>query len=72
MANILIISQIILSSVLVVTILLQSQGNGLGSTWGGGGETYHTRRGVEKVVYWLTIVCLVLFGLVGLALLLIA
>lgn len=53
--------QIILAVVLTGAILLQSQGTGLGSSWGGGGETYHTRRGVEKVLFYATIVLAVLF-----------
>ena len=61
MKNTLLIVQIILSVIIVASILLQAQGTGLGASWGGGGETYHTRRGVEKVVYYLTMVALVLF-----------
>ncbi|PIP51818.1 preprotein translocase subunit SecG, partial [Candidatus Beckwithbacteria bacterium CG23_combo_of_CG06-09_8_20_14_all_47_9] len=54
--NIWLIIQSVLSVLIVVSILLQSQGSGLGSAWGGGGETYHTKRGVEKVLFNLTIV----------------
>ena len=67
MKNILLIVQIILSSIIVVSVLLQAQGTGLGSTWGGGGETFHTRRGVEKVVYYLTMVALALFVVTSIA-----
>ena len=63
----LLLFQIILSVVIIVFILLQSQGSGLGATWGGGGETYHTRRGVEKVIFGLTIAAIILFALVSLA-----
>lgn len=42
-------------------ILIQAQGTGFGSTWGGGGETYHTKRGVEKVVMWGTIVMVCIY-----------
>jgi preprotein translocase subunit SecG len=52
---------------LVGTILLQAQGSGLGTTWGGGGETYHTRRGVEKVVFILTIVGVIVFAALSIA-----
>ncbi len=61
------IAQIILSVLLITAILLQSQGSGLGSTWGGGGETYHTKRGLEKVVFYFTIVGTVLFALLSIA-----
>ncbi|MFH2118501.1 MAG: preprotein translocase subunit SecG [Candidatus Paceibacterota bacterium] len=59
--------QIILSIIITVFILLQSQGSGLGATWGGGGETYHTRRGVEKAIFTLTIIAITLFALVSIA-----
>ncbi|NCN06562.1 MAG: preprotein translocase subunit SecG [Candidatus Pacebacteria bacterium] len=53
--------QIVISIFLIAAILLQSQGSGLGATWGGGGETYHTRRGLEKVLFYLTMAGVVLF-----------
>jgi len=65
MSQIWLIIQGILSIVLVALILLQAQGTGLGSTWGGGGETYHTKRGVEKVVFYLTIAGVIVFTLVS-------
>jgi preprotein translocase subunit SecG len=55
------IAQIVVSVLLTGLVLLQAQGSGLGSSWSGGGETYHTRRGVEKVVFYMTIVGIVLF-----------
>lgn len=67
MSNALAITQIIVSVLLVVLILLQAQGTGLGSTWGGGGETYHTRKGVERIVFIATIVGIVCFVLLSLA-----
>lgn len=61
MQNTLLILQIILSVVITGSILLQAQGSGLGSTWGGGGETYHTKRGLEKVLIYVTIGSIMLF-----------
>lgn len=58
--------QIILGILITAFVLLQSQGAGLGPTWQGGGETYHTRRGVEKVIFVATIVAIILFALVSL------
>lgn len=55
------IAQIVLSVLITGSILLQAQGSGLGSSWGGGGETYHTKRGVEKVVFVFTIIAIALF-----------
>jgi protein translocase SecG subunit len=53
--------QIILSLLLITTILLQATGTGLGSTWGGGGETYRSKRGVERILLYSTIALVVLF-----------
>ncbi len=68
MQTTLLIIQSLLAVVITGTILLQAQGSGLGSTWAGGGETYHTKRGVEKVVFYITCVSVALFSLVSLAL----
>lgn len=69
MQSFLLVIQIVLATLITGAILLQAQGTGLGSTWGGGGETYHTRRGVEKVVFVFTIVAVAIFGLVSIAVL---
>lgn len=55
------IVQIAASVIVTVAILLQAQGTGLGSTWGGGGETYHTKRGLEKVLMYATVALIVIF-----------
>lgn len=47
--------QIILSVALVGLILMQNKGTGLGSTFGGEMGFYRTRRGVERMVFYLTI-----------------
>ncbi len=60
--------QIIVAILLIVFILLQQRGTALGSAFGGeGGGFYATRRGIQKKIFWATIVCGVLF--IGLALL---
>ncbi|MBU1885775.1 preprotein translocase subunit SecG [Patescibacteria group bacterium] len=69
--NILLISQIVLSILIATLILLQAQGTGLGSTWGGGGETYHTKRGLEKVLFYLTIAAITIFAAVSLAIIMV-
>ena len=71
MKNTLLITQIVLSVIITALILLQAQGTGLGSTWGGGGETYHTRRGVEKVLFYFTIAAITIFAGVSLAIIII-
>ena len=61
---------ITISIVLITTILLQSQGSGLSGAFGGGGEFYRSKRSVEKLLYWLTIVVAAMFALVSIVLLL--
>lgn len=67
MKDILLIVNIILSVVIVALILLQGKGTGLGSAWGGGGEMYQTRRGVEKVTMRLTYASIFLFFVLSMA-----
>jgi protein translocase SecG subunit len=45
----------------VALILLQNRGAGLSSTFGGGGDVYLTRRGVEKLVVKFTVISILLF-----------
>lgn len=67
------IVQIILCVAVITFILLQVRGAGLGSVFGGSsaGSVFKTRRGVEKLVFNITIVFVVLFALVSLLSLLI-
>jgi preprotein translocase subunit SecG len=53
--KILLISQIAVCVALVVAVLLQNRAEGLGKMFGGGGEVFRTKRGLEKVLYYLTI-----------------
>lgn len=71
MYNILLISQALLSIAIVVFVLLQPGEGGWSGFGQSGGENYHTRRGVEKVVYYATIVFLFFFVANSLALLLV-
>lgn len=66
-SQVFLLAQIVVSLLLIGAVLLQAQGSGLGSTWAGGGESYHTRRGIEKVLFRATIVLIVLFFLISLA-----
>jgi protein translocase SecG subunit len=50
------IALIVLSVLLVASVLLQQIGSGLSSTFGGGGGSYQTRRGFEKILFRATIV----------------
>ncbi len=59
--------QIVLAVAVVVFILLQVRGAGLGSVFGGSsaGTVFKTRRGVERLVFNATIVFVILFALVA-------
>lgn len=59
--------QVILSALLVVAVLLQARGTGVGGAFGGSGAVYRTRRGIEKSLFRATIVLAILFALVSLA-----
>ena len=61
MKNIINIFQLVISIFLIVLILMQAKGVGLGRAWGGGSEFYKSRRGVEKIIFRLTIVIAALF-----------
>ena len=55
------ILQVCLSVLLMASILLQQRGASLGAGFGGEGAVYHTKRGAEKLLFWMTIVLAVLF-----------
>jgi len=55
MQKYLLIVQIVVAVFLIVFILLQQRGQALGSAFGGGGEFYATRRGIQKKIFWLTV-----------------
>ena len=57
----LIIAQIVISILLIITILLQQRGGGLSPVFGGEGGFYRTRRGLEKMIFYATIVLAFLF-----------
>ena len=62
------IIQIILCVAVIIFILMQVRGAGLGSAFGGSsiGSVFKTRRGVERLIFNLTIVFVVLFALISL------
>ena len=47
--------------VLVIAIMLQQKGGGLGSAFGGESGAYRSKRGAEKMLLYLTIVMAVIF-----------
>ncbi|MEK7496588.1 MAG: preprotein translocase subunit SecG [Patescibacteria group bacterium] len=59
------IAQLVISILLIVAILLQNRGAGLGGIFGGEGNVYRTKRGAEKIIFTATIV--LAFAFFGLA-----
>lgn len=68
MQNILSILQVIVASLMVVVILLQAKGSGLSTVFGGEGGFYRSKRGVEKLFVYLTIILAILFFVLSIAL----
>ena len=66
MKSFLLILNIVLSVLIIIFILVQGKGAGLGSAWGGGGEMFQTRRGMEKIILWLTTIFIIIFLVVSL------
>lgn len=61
MEKFLLIGQVIVAIFLIASILLQQRGTALGSSFGGGGEFYGTRRGIQKKIFLATIILGILF-----------
>ena len=59
------IAQIVLAVALILAVLLQVRGGGLGGIFGQADTVYRTRRGAEKTLFQLTIVLIVLFIIVA-------
>ena len=56
------IAQILVATMLMLVILLQAKGSGIGTALGGGtSSSFRTRRGVEKTLFQLTIVLAITF-----------
>lgn len=66
MKSIVTIAQAAISGALIILILMQAKGVGLGKAWGGSGEFYKNRRGVEKIIFRVTIATASLFFILSL------
>lgn len=55
------IAQIVVSVILIVVVLLQVKGGGLGGIFGQQDTVYRTRRGLEKTFFQFTIALAVVF-----------
>jgi preprotein translocase subunit SecG len=63
------VAQMVLSVALVLVLLLQVRGGGLGGIFGQPDTVYRTKRGVEKTLFQFTIVIVVLFIAISLLML---
>ena len=58
--------QIILGILLILVIIIQQKGSGIGTAFGGDLSFYRTKRGAEKLLFYATIVIACLFILTSL------
>jgi preprotein translocase subunit SecG len=61
MVTYLYVAQIVVAVALIIVSLLQVKGGGLGGIFGQADTVYRTKRGVEKTLFQLTIVLVVIF-----------
>lgn len=69
MNSILPLIQIILAIIIILGVLAQKSNAGLGGAFGAGNDgatTYHTKRGFEKFLFYLTIISSIVFVVVTL------
>ena len=59
------VAQIVLSVALVLAILLQVRGGGLGGIFGQADTVFRTRRGLEKTLFQITIALAILFVIIS-------
>lgn len=55
------VAQIVLAVALIMAIMLQVRGGGLGGIFGQADTVYRTKRGLEKTLFQITIALAVLF-----------
>lgn len=64
--DLLLIAQMVIAISVGTAILLQARGTGLSSTFGGESTAYRSRRGLERTLFRLTVVLIIVFVLVSL------
>lgn len=67
MKEIITVIQIILGILLILIIIIQQKGAGLGTSFGGDMSFYRTKRGAEKMLFYATIGLSITFILSSLA-----
>lgn len=69
MKEVITIIQIILAFLLIIVIIIQQKGTGIGASFGGDMGFYRTKRGAEKMLFYITIglsVAFILSAVIGL------
>ena len=59
------IAQIVISVALILAIMLQVKGGGMGGIFGQADSVYRTRRGIERSLFQLTIILAVIFIIIS-------
>lgn len=67
--TILLILEVLIGILLITSIILQMQGSGLSTAFGGSGEFYRSKRSIEKLLIIATAVLAGAFGLISILLL---
>ena len=60
---------IVIAVGLIAAVLLQKRGSGVGSVFGGVSDSYRSKRGAEKFLYYITIGLAILFAIIPFSLL---
>lgn len=64
MMGIISIIQIVSAIILIIVVLMQQKGVGLGAAFGGSSNVYSSKRGLDKVLYRMTIaISIIFFGM---------
>ena len=64
--DLLVAAQILIALAVGSSILLQARGTGLSSTFGGESTAYRSRRGLERILFRLTIILAIVFVIISL------
>ena len=64
--DLLVVAQILIALAVGSSILLQARGTGLSSTFGGESTAYRSRRGLERILFRLTVILAIVFVVISL------
>lgn len=59
------IVDIVIALLLVVSVLMQTRGTSVGIAFGGGGESYRSKKGIEKFLFYATIILATIFAAIS-------